>query len=308
MSRAPLKKDLAGGVLIVDDQSQPLRVYQRIMMRAGVPVLLAQNSLEAERLLSTRSSIDVVMTDLVMPDNNGIDLIRGMREQFSARPWIQFILMTGHASVESAIDALHLRVAAYLRKPMLPKEMVAAVQAALDRARRDRESLEDGEAHVRLMRRAESGNKAVRWQPEQVLPQFFGAQTGYTDLLSDAEEVLPAPQLLALLANFDELRAKVLEGAVEPDAVWQMLLELLRARFFRKEISVTSLCFASKVPVTTALRKVDQLVAAGYVSRMPDELDRRRSFVSLTDEGAARVLALLQYFSEALQSRQERAE
>jgi DNA-binding MarR family transcriptional regulator len=67
------------------------------------------------------------------------------------------------------------------------------------------------------------------------------------------------------------------------------LTELLRARLIRRRISVTSLCLASKSPVTTALRRIERLLETGFINYSLDPKDRRRKYIELTDDGAAKV-------------------
>jgi DNA-binding MarR family transcriptional regulator len=78
--------------------------------------------------------------------------------------------------------------------------------------------------------------------------------------------------------------------------VWDMLLDLTAARAEHKRVSVTSLCIASGVPPTTALRWISHMTDAGLLQRVEDDLDRRRVFVTLTDnaaDGMARFFANL---------------
>ena len=74
-----------------------------------------------------------------------------------------------------------------------------------------------------------------------------------------------------------------------------MLLDLAAARAEHKRVSVTSLCIASGVPPTTALRWIGQLTAAGLLERVEDETDRRRAFLALSDQAAD---AMARYFAE----------
>ena len=60
-------------------------------------------------------------------------------------------------------------------------------------------------------------------------------------------------------------------------------------------VSVTSLCIASGVPPTTALRWIGQMTEAGLLERVEDESDRRRAFIGLTDAAAD---AMARYFAE----------
>ena len=95
--------------------------------------------------------------------------------------------------------------------------------------------------------------------------------------------------MLHWLRDVDEQRSKALGGIVKTDATWNMLAELLRARITRRRISVTSLCLASRGPVTSALRRLDQLLADGLVTYTLDPQDRRRKYIELTAEGANRM-------------------
>jgi DNA-binding MarR family transcriptional regulator len=74
-----------------------------------------------------------------------------------------------------------------------------------------------------------------------------------------------------------------------------MLLDLTAARVEHTRVSVTSLCIASGVPPTTALRWITQLTEAGLVERIEDDTDRRRAFIALTDKAAD---AMARYFAE----------
>jgi DNA-binding MarR family transcriptional regulator len=63
----------------------------------------------------------------------------------------------------------------------------------------------------------------------------------------------------------------------------------------KNRVSVTSLCIASGVPPTTALRWIGQMTEAGLLKRIEDETDRRRAFITLTDKA---VEAMAAYFAE----------
>lgn len=74
-----------------------------------------------------------------------------------------------------------------------------------------------------------------------------------------------------------------------------MLLDLTAAREEHVRVSVTSLCIASGVPPTTALRWIGQMTDAGLLQRLDDETDRRRAFITLTEKAAD---AIARYFAE----------
>jgi DNA-binding MarR family transcriptional regulator len=73
------------------------------------------------------------------------------------------------------------------------------------------------------------------------------------------------------------------------EPAWEMLLDLYISAQEGRAVAVSSLCLASHVPPTTALRWIERLGTEGLVHRHPDELDGRRIFVELTEEGRARI-------------------
>lgn len=84
-------------------------------------------------------------------------------------------------------------------------------------------------------------------------------------------------------------RADFLPGDLFADPAWDMLLDLLAARLDQVCVSVSSLCIASCVPPTTALRHIRTLADKGLIARQPDPHDSRRIFVVLTDRAADRL-------------------
>jgi DNA-binding MarR family transcriptional regulator len=77
------------------------------------------------------------------------------------------------------------------------------------------------------------------------------------------------------------------------EPAWDLLLDLALARIESRHISVTSACIASGVPATTALRYIGRLIDRGLVVREGDPSDRRRQWLSLSDDAFARMGALV---------------
>lgn len=105
---------------------------------------------------------------------------------------------------------------------------------------------------------------------------------------------LPDPRLVRRMIAQRQARAKYVAGVDFADPAWDMLLDLAAARAEHERVSVTSLCIASGVPATTALRWIAQMEEAGLVERVADDIDRRRAFVALTDKAAG---AMAAYFA-----------
>ena len=92
-----------------------------------------------------------------------------------------------------------------------------------------------------------------------------------------------------------QLRARFFDGELFADPAWDILLDLAVARAEHARVSVTSLCIASGVPPTTALRWISQMTEAGLLVRVEDDSDRRRAFIELSDKAAE---AMARYFHE----------
>jgi hypothetical protein len=84
-------------------------------------------------------------------------------------------------------------------------------------------------------------------------------------------------------------RLKFFDPALFFDPSWTMLLDLFRAELRQKQVSVSSVCYASGVPETTALRYIRVMEDQGYLTRMPDPTDRRRVFLCLTPTASERL-------------------
>jgi hypothetical protein len=126
---------------------------------------------------------------------------------------------------------------------------------------------------------------------------FRGPNAGVGDdrLVRAPRPPLPDPRLVRKIIAQRQLRAKFFAAELFADPAWDILLDLTAARAEHVRVSVTSLCIASGVPPTTALRWIGQMTAAGLLKRDEDESDRRRAFIALTD-GAADAMA--RYFAE----------
>jgi hypothetical protein len=101
--------------------------------------------------------------------------------------------------------------------------------------------------------------------------------------------LLPDPKLLETLIGNRLKRREHFGRALVADPAWDMLLDLAVARARFRRVSVSSLCIASGVPSTTALRWIRVLTEEGLIERQDDSQDRRRTFLSLTDKGVEKV-------------------
>jgi hypothetical protein len=139
-----------------------------------------------------------------------------------------------------------------------------------------------------------SGESAFRFETPK---SSFAPQPEETGdrLVRATRPALPDPRLVRRIIRQRQLRARFFDGELFGDPAWDMLLDLTAARAEHTRVSVTSLCIASGVPPTTALRWIGQLTETGLFQRVEDEADRRRAFVALTDKAAD---AMARFFAE----------
>jgi hypothetical protein len=131
---------------------------------------------------------------------------------------------------------------------------------------------------------------------ESPAPAFSAEAEDPSDrLVRAAPPPLPDPRLVRRIIRQRQLRARFFDGELFADPAWDMLLDLTAARVEHTRVSVTSLCIASGVPPTTALRWISQMTDAGLLTRVEDETDRRRAFITLTERA---VDAMARYFAE----------
>jgi DNA-binding NtrC family response regulator len=123
-----------GSILLVDDEEKILKSIGRALREAGHAVVDTTSPRQAQRLLAERS-FDVLLVDNMMPEFSGLDLIREYVGSTPEGERAQILMMTAHATVESAIEAMKLGTLDYLIKPFEIDELIVVVRRALDHQR-----------------------------------------------------------------------------------------------------------------------------------------------------------------------------
>jgi DNA-binding NtrC family response regulator len=135
-------------VLLVDDEINMAKTQAKILQRKGYVVETAGNGREALRLLD-EAPFDVMITDLKMPVFDGMQLLRAMnvKERGCA-----VIVLTGHGTIESAVEAMRCGATDYLTKPCNPDELLLKVDKLLE-TKRLREEVEHLRREVRAYKK-----------------------------------------------------------------------------------------------------------------------------------------------------------
>ena len=121
----------SGTILIADDEERILKAIARALREDGHDVVETTSGVQARRLVSERP-FDVLVVDNLMPDLTGLDLIRDLVQQTAPGERPQLLLMTAHATVESAIEAMKLGALDYLQKPFDIDELLVVVRHAVE--------------------------------------------------------------------------------------------------------------------------------------------------------------------------------
>lgn len=114
-------------ILVVDDEPIVTTSCQRILAEEGYDVDIVQSGWEGlNRAL--RDEFDLVMTDLRMPDLDGMEIVRSLARE---RPDMAVVVITGYGTIPSAVEAAKLGVRDYIEKPFTPEQIADAVNEAL---------------------------------------------------------------------------------------------------------------------------------------------------------------------------------
>ena len=135
-------------VLVVDDDAQMLRTITDILRLRGYSTLIAETGREALKITrDMKEAPAVALVDLKLPDMDGIELIGRLRE---IAELTEVVILTGNASVDSAVRALRENSNDYLVKPVQPEQLVGTIERAGERWQRRRAELAMRESQGRL--------------------------------------------------------------------------------------------------------------------------------------------------------------
>jgi two-component system response regulator HydG len=125
-------------VLVVDDEPELCRALGKLLTRNGFRVISAGDGEEALRLLR-QEDVHLVLTDLIMPKMGGLDLLKAGKV---LSPGTEFVVISGHGTIETAVDAMKLGAYDFVEKPFTTSVTLKTVRQALERQRLQAENLE----------------------------------------------------------------------------------------------------------------------------------------------------------------------
>jgi len=116
-------------VLVVDDEEDVRDTLSSVLKQLNYVPYVAENGVEALKVIE-REHIDVVLSDLYMPEMDGIELLKRLKAQDSK---IVFLMITAHPTIETAVEAIKKGAYDYLTKPFHIEEVRLKINRALER-------------------------------------------------------------------------------------------------------------------------------------------------------------------------------
>jgi len=135
-------------ILIVDDERDFVEMLSLRLKEAGEHVFSAYNGEECLDKLA-REPVDVVILDIRMPDMDGIEVLKKIKKRF---PLTEVIMLTGHGSIETAVEGMKLGAFDYLLKPSDFKDLLIKAAGAMKRKEDQEERIRKAETKMLLKR------------------------------------------------------------------------------------------------------------------------------------------------------------
>ena len=136
-------------VLLVDDEEQFVEVLAQRLQGRGYKVETAFNGDDAIEFVN-RHEVDVVILDVLMPGRDGVETLRELKR---IKPLVEVIMLTGHATVETAIQGMKLAAYDYLMKPTDTAELVDKIDKAYKRKKEQEDRIKQAEVDSLIKRR-----------------------------------------------------------------------------------------------------------------------------------------------------------
>ena len=119
-------------VLLVDDEAPFVETMTKRLTKRKLEVKTASNGPEALKVLDKNANVEVVILDVKMPGMDGVETLKEIKKR---HPLVEVIMLTGHATVETAIEGMKLGALDYLMKPCEMDLLMAKVEEAAAKKR-----------------------------------------------------------------------------------------------------------------------------------------------------------------------------
>jgi len=145
-------------LMLVDDEERFLETTSKLLTKKGIDVITATSGSSALEQLFVRSDIHVVILDVKMPGMDGIETLKQIKANY---PLVEVIMLTGHGTMDSAIDGLKSGATDYLLKPADIDDLILCAKAAYEK----RQLLEE---KIRMAQ-----NRSFMKSPREIIKQSY---------------------------------------------------------------------------------------------------------------------------------------
>jgi DNA-binding NtrC family response regulator len=168
-------------ILIVDDKKSMLDMLSKTFQSEGFSVITAANVADA-RKLTDQGEMDAIVTDLKLPDGEGLDVLRAAKERF---PLLPVVLMTAHGSIEIAVKAVKEGAYDFVTKPFDPEHLLIIVRRALAERASRKENIILKKEFSRFL----------------VMPEIIGVSRAWQDVMEKVRKVAPMKTTALILGE-----------------------------------------------------------------------------------------------------------
>jgi DNA-binding MarR family transcriptional regulator/CheY-like chemotaxis protein len=258
-------------ILLVQDAQAASRYPLAILTEQGYRLLRAHSAVEAMQIFSREGDIAVVIIDLA---EAGVSLLHNMRAR--GHNAVEYLLFCDKNGTPDSPDV------EYLAHPFSDDRLIGAVSDAYNTARMQRfrlaeiQSLEESLAQFKAQTQAAITQLITRAQN--------GHGIGVPATLPTMDDAGLAPFIGDELSRA-RLREKLFGAVGLRHSGWMLLLMLAEAQSGGSELTIKGAAYSAGLPLSSALRTINEMCASGLIARRGDVRDARRSFVALTPQG-----------------------
>jgi len=144
------QKMIVAKALLVDDEIPFVETMTKRLNKRDFSISSAFSGVDALKHLEENSEVEVVILDVKMPGMDGIETLKIIKQRF---PLVEVIMLTGHGTIESAIEGMKLGAFDYLLKPCEMEQLVAKVSEAAAKKRKHNEKIIEAQLKEITLRR-----------------------------------------------------------------------------------------------------------------------------------------------------------
>ena len=269
-------------VLLIEDERELCELYAELLCDSGLETVTVTCQSDALAIIRDNPSICVLITDWLLQGGDGLSLIAEVQQDFVDRRHTQFILISGHASIESAKRALSLGASAFLTKPFSDEDLIREAWTAVTKAQALQSSEQQwNDLCATISSLSTKANSAILGSNMRASVNEARNQKLYSAQSSLASDPDFTAQLDQCILEHCKRNSFLNSHQLDTDD-WVMLLVVLRASMRSAPLTVKAASSVSQLPLSTALRKLNDLERSGLIVKRDDPYDGRRVYLHQT--------------------------